>query len=247
MNKQYNCQADFWARKNPNSQSDFLCKPHVLDMISSVDGREMVDLGCGEGHVTRILTETFQKVVGVDNSHQLITKARQWEEKSSTGAEYYFGDVTDLQCLFTDRSFDSAISINVAPHLNHMDLISHFEETYRILRPGGVFVFAAPHPQIYRDKPKTKWISFNYRKDKFDQYAQMPVTLRTGDGQIFHVSSYAHSEDIFREGLRYFGFDIQFVEYPKATEDDLKNFPQMWGKEAEVPFYVVYRCKKGKR
>jgi trans-aconitate 2-methyltransferase len=51
----------------------------LLARIPKLDYRTIYDLGCGTGHLTRILADTFPdaKVVGVDSSPQMLAEARR--------------------------------------------------------------------------------------------------------------------------------------------------------------------------
>jgi hypothetical protein len=119
-----------------------------------------------------------------------------------------------------------------------------FDETRRILVNGGLFVLAVPHPRIYVEKPRTGWASFDYESFVFETDKQVPVTIFAGNGQNFSVSCYPHSEEEYQRSLNESGFQITKKAKPLASSEDLTAFPDRWGAEDVVPFYLIYACRK---
>ena len=53
--KVYNENAGKWLRLAPSSLSDFTGRPAVFDACGELNGRSVLDLGCGEGYCAREL------------------------------------------------------------------------------------------------------------------------------------------------------------------------------------------------
>lgn len=51
----YDSQALDWQREKPTLLSDFSARPHVIEHCGDVTGKKILDLGCGEGYVSRLL------------------------------------------------------------------------------------------------------------------------------------------------------------------------------------------------
>ncbi|WP_440989199.1 class I SAM-dependent methyltransferase [Haloarchaeobius baliensis] len=103
------------------------------------DGGRVLDLGCGSGRVTAPLAERGFDVVGVDVSETMIEVA----EALHPDVEFRVGDATELSfpaesfdyVLFADRGLD-----DVRPAADRMRSIL---ESWRVLKPGGLFAFDA--------------------------------------------------------------------------------------------------------
>ncbi len=97
--------------------------------------RPILDIGCGDGLFARLLFRDKVEM-GVDLSISQLTQAR------SSGAyeQVKIADATDLP--FPDRSFETVFSNCVLEHIPDVDGVCR--EAYRVLRPGGVFVFTVP-------------------------------------------------------------------------------------------------------
>ena len=54
-------------------------------------------------------------------------------------------DGVHLDMFKLPESYDAVISNQVIEHLHRDDLAIHFRAAWRVLRPGGRYVFATPH------------------------------------------------------------------------------------------------------
>ncbi len=101
----------------------------VVELLNPQKGERILDLGCGDGALTRKLVEMGCEVVGVDASPDQIAAAK----KSGLDAR-----VTDCQALDFDHEFDAVFS-NAALHwMKNADAV--IAGVKRALRPGGRFV-----------------------------------------------------------------------------------------------------------
>src|SRR6185503_14393888 len=88
----YTENARSWVRDQPTSLSDFTARPRVLELCGDLAGKQVLDLGCGEGYVARQLARAGAAVVGIDLSSGMIEQARQAEEALPLGIRYAVGD-----------------------------------------------------------------------------------------------------------------------------------------------------------
>lgn len=108
----------------------------------------VLDLGCGEGLYSLLFAAEGYEVVGIDISSSAAKWAqRRAMEQGLTNAHFRTGDVTRLGD-FANEQFDVVLSVHCYHCLSDAgDRIAHLREAWRVLRPGGVFVFdnmAAP-------------------------------------------------------------------------------------------------------
>ena len=103
------------------------------------EGDVVLDLGSGAGNdafVARKLTGPTGKVIGVDFTEAMITKARANAEKLKFhNVEFRYGDIEDLP--LSDDTVDVVISncvLNLVPNKRKA-----FNEIYRVLNKGGHF------------------------------------------------------------------------------------------------------------
>lgn len=90
-----------------------------------------LDIGCGEGTLTRQLRRRVPQVTGIDLDHASIALARAHPGAGDIG--YLLGDF--LTCRFEPASFDLITSV---ASLHHMDAATALARMSGLLRPGGV-------------------------------------------------------------------------------------------------------------
>jgi SAM-dependent methyltransferase len=121
---------------------------HPLVLAAVPSGcRTALDVGCGEGMLTRELGAVVPSVTGIDRDTPSLERARA--QSNGSGIEYVQADV--LTHSFEPVSFDLVASIAV---LHHMDTAAGLERMRDLLRPGGVLaVIGLPRPQRPGDLP----------------------------------------------------------------------------------------------
>lgn len=102
---------------------------------------QVLDIGCGAGRTTVPLAQMGYRVLGIDLSPAMVTRARAIS--AGMGARYEVMDAAQLQ--LPDGSFDCALF-----SYNGIELLPGKEgkrrairEVHRVLRPGGIFIFTS--------------------------------------------------------------------------------------------------------
>lgn len=112
--------------------------PLVMELVGSVAGKCVIDIGCGEGRLMSTLVSAGAVAVGVDVSRDLLGSARM------------FGPVVRVRLPFlecvSDGVFDGAIVSLVLEHLE--DEETFLREAGRIVRPGGRLALVINHPMF---------------------------------------------------------------------------------------------------
>lgn len=106
---------------------------------SEIEGKKILDIGCGTGRTTMHLRNYSPFCIGIDYSEEMIAQCR---EKFGDN-RFEEGDVRDLR-KFADDSMDFVLfSFNGLGHLCHADRIGALREINRVLKPGQYFVFSS--------------------------------------------------------------------------------------------------------
>lgn len=105
--------------------------PLILSAAPS-DCARALDVGCGEGVLTRELRSVSESVVGIDLDLPSINTAHAI---GGEGIEFILGDF--LKHSFDPASFDLVVSVAT---LHHMDAETCLARMASLLRPGGVLV-----------------------------------------------------------------------------------------------------------
>jgi len=102
----------------------------VLDWLAAMPDERILDIGCGDGHLTRRIADSGAAVVGLDASTEMAAAAR------NLGIEAVEGNAEALP--FAAQSFDAVFS-NAALHWVR-DQDAMIGEVRRVLKPNGRFV-----------------------------------------------------------------------------------------------------------
>jgi ubiquinone/menaquinone biosynthesis C-methylase UbiE len=126
-----------WARA-PGHDSYWTFHRDAFLASLPAPGRLTLDLGCGEGRVTRDLRALDHRVIGVDVAPSMVAAARE----ADPAGEYVEADVARLP--FEDASADLAVAFMTLMDMD--DMPRAVAEIARVLERGGRLVAAVVHP-----------------------------------------------------------------------------------------------------
>jgi SAM-dependent methyltransferase len=107
-----------------------------LARLAAASDGPVCDLGCGPGHVARLLAELGADAFGVDISPQMVATAREL----NPGLEFREGDMRALD--IPDGSLGGVAAFYSIIHVGRDQLAGALGEILRVLRPGGVLLAA---------------------------------------------------------------------------------------------------------
>jgi SAM-dependent methyltransferase len=181
----------------------------------SVDGLDVIELGCGTAYVSSWLARRGARPVGIDNSPAQLETARRLQAEFGVEFPLHLGNAE--QTSFPDESFDLAISeygasIWCDPYL-------WIPEAARILRPGGQLVFlvngailmlCAPDAE---DEPATDRLLRDYfGMHRFEWPDDPSVEFHLGYGDMIRL-------------LRRCGFEVEDMIEVRPPEDATTSYP----------------------
>ena len=181
----------------------------------SVDGLDVIELGCGTAHVSSWLARRGARPVGIDNSPAQLKTARRLQAEFGVEFPLHLGNAE--QTPFPDESFDLAISeygasIWCDPYL-------WIPEAARILRPGGQLVFlvngallmlCAPDAE---DEPATDRLLRDYfGMHRFEWPDDPSVEFHLGYGDMIRL-------------LRRCGFEVEDMIEVRPRADATTSYP----------------------
>ena len=129
----YNNQADEWNRKEPILLSDYSARPFVLNICEPLAGKNILDIGCGEGYVGReMLKRGAQHVHGIDLSEKMIELAVKEKEKQQIqNATYVAQNISDLS-VDNHEQYDLVIAMFLFNYLSIEETQSTMEKVFLI-------------------------------------------------------------------------------------------------------------------
>ncbi|XP_077303450.1 putative methyltransferase DDB_G0268948 [Lithobates pipiens] len=146
-----------------------------------------VDVGCGTGQNTRILSPYFKKVLGID-----ISEAQIEEAKKATGSS----NVTYSVCLAEEMLVgDASVNLLTASTAAHWFNIEKFlKEVDRVLKPGGCLAFFSYFANIeihYKDRSEQMTEVFLDVKNIVAPYQSEKINnMKTAYKEIYEAIPY---------------------------------------------------------
>ena len=149
----WNANAAAWtelSRAGFDRYRDLVNTPAFFTLLPPVAGLLCLDLGCGEGHNTRLLAGRGARVAALDVAESFIAAAA---EAGGHGIRYLVGDGEALP--FHGSSFDAVTAFMSLMDVADPERVLH--EVARVLRPGGFVQFSVLHPVIAA--PVGRWMN----------------------------------------------------------------------------------------
>ena len=199
---------------------------HLVATGADIEGKDILEVGCGRGgglsYINRYLKPNF--ATGVD----LNKKAINFCNKNYSTERIKFLQANAQKLNFQENSFDIIINVESSHRYSRVDLF--MDEVYRILKPGGFFLFADFGDNMEIEKLKTQFVKSNLKIVKSENIT---------DNVIEALSlSAPDREKLIREIL------------PKFLQNMGRSFAAMRGTSTNISFltkqfeYVFYILNK---
>jgi 2-polyprenyl-3-methyl-5-hydroxy-6-metoxy-1,4-benzoquinol methylase len=118
-------------------ESDFWSKVKVKLILKLVEGKTILDVGCGSGLLSKTLLAKGFNVTAIDNDYKAVEIAKK------KGIDAF---VTDINGWQTDLKFDCIILGDVLEHID--DDKSAIKKVYEMLKPHGYTIINVPAYQV---------------------------------------------------------------------------------------------------
>ncbi|MFT4283069.1 MAG: class I SAM-dependent methyltransferase [Candidatus Woesearchaeota archaeon] len=198
---------------NKESRELFFC------MLPNIRGKEILDVGCGDGSDANTYAKLGANVTAIDASEEMISKARN-----------KYSNVLFLKSKMEElpktKKFDVVISKYAIQTSKYIDKV--YSGVSDVLKPGGEFVFLVTHPiRQFLEKNSVK-------KDYFKK--EIVVSTIFEDKITLHEPSHKLADYLspyFLANFELLDF-FEKEEFPAAKRMDGHNYP----------CYLIIRARK---
>jgi ubiquinone/menaquinone biosynthesis C-methylase UbiE len=245
MTTDYNTIAEKYQRAKRQPWRTYIESFSLLGLLGDLQGKQVVDLACGEGFYTRLLRQRgASHILGVDLSERMIDLARQQEAQHPLGISYAVGDGRNLML---PPEFDLAVAAYLLNYArNREELGAMCQGIVRCLKPGGRFVTVNTNPAV--DFSSTP----SYRK--YGMEVNLAGALREGtpitftfflDDGPFQVENYYLDLAAHEEAFRSAGFrEVQWHPPRLSPEGESASGREFWATFLEHPPIILLECVK---
>lgn len=112
----------------------------VIVETLALEGKRVIDVGCGDGHLVRLMAKRGAHVLGVECSPRQLAKARAAE----TIADEEIVEGVGQALPAPDCSADVVVFFNSLHHIPAAAMAQALAEARRVLKPGGIVYVSEP-------------------------------------------------------------------------------------------------------
>ena len=221
---------DSIVEETGDKSHSLIINPVVERFLGDLNGKTVLDAGCGNGYWTRRLSRTAKKVIGVDFTRELIVKAQ--ERGNPDNVEFMVGNLENLH--FADDTFDTSLLSMVLLDTERLQTVMN--EITRVTKVGGSIVMSTTHP-CFENPPNTYSL-----KDEKDEKIGRVVSNYFKSGLVEdNKNNYQHFHHTLSDYLNSFAASSLFIEQleePNGAEITHSN------EIDHHPYFLIIKLRK---
>mgnify|MGYP000399495715 CR=1 FL=1 len=145
-------RADFYAWNVLNAADKY-----AYALLGDLEGKVLLDLGCGVGHHAIRFAERGACVYAIDLSAEMVERAARQVQESGFEEQVKVFQMSAEELQFANETFDLVFGHSI---LHHTELSLTRAEVHRVLKSGGTAIFLEPlghNPAINLFRKLTPW------------------------------------------------------------------------------------------
>ncbi|MDO8490181.1 MAG: class I SAM-dependent methyltransferase [bacterium] len=189
-----------------------------------IANKSIIDIACGEGYGSSILSAEAKCVVGIDLDEDSIAHAQskyQWPNLSYKRSSMF-------KLPFEDNTFDVAVCFEALEHVSEHDVLMH--EILRILKCDGLLIISTPNKKVFTDHHGYQ-MPFHIRELYFQEFRHLLFSYFTNCE--FFGQKVLNGSDIWGLDRMRLGPQEEFVVERVRSE---------FSARAEMPEPMFYIC-----
>jgi ubiquinone/menaquinone biosynthesis C-methylase UbiE len=219
-----------WAR-TLNHDAFWAYRSSLLSFIGRNEG-DALDVGCGEGRVSRVLKECGYRVTATDPVEAFIAAT----EQAGSADDYKVATAANLP--FADDTFDLAIAYNVLMDVD--DVPAALREIRRVLRSSGTFIVSIVHPFTDRGRftepgPDAPFVlhSYYFSRERFEGVEER-------NGLRMHFAGWSRPLEYYMAALEGAGLAVSALREPVPDAGDAWTHMERWSR---VPLFLWLKTR----
>jgi 2-polyprenyl-3-methyl-5-hydroxy-6-metoxy-1,4-benzoquinol methylase len=239
----WDTNASFWVqiiREHRDRYRNELTDPAMLKAVGEPAGLAVLDAGCGEGYLSRILAGNGGTVTGVDSSTKLIEAARTQNLSDALPLTFDIASVDELP--YADNSFDLVICNHLINDL--YDPTKPIREFSRVLHSGGRIIILMLHPCFYNKHAERNQATNGLIASSYFETRSVEQTFKV-DGLTSPVANTAWFRplEFYTEELCNVGFAITSLTEPHPSAEQVQTDP-WWREGFTRPLFMLLVAQK---
>jgi SAM-dependent methyltransferase len=206
-------------------------EPALMQELGSVAGLRVVDLGCGEAALGRVLLGAgCARYLGVDGSERMVKAAR--ESLHGTAAEIVRGDIEDFAA--PPAAFDLVVSRLALHYVEELEPV--LSAAHACLAPGGRLVVTVVHPVItsHDARGSTEELRSDWVVD--DYFAAGPRDLEwLGGAVVWHH----RTVEGYVAALQAAGFGLEALRECAPRRERFGDAEAEYARRSRIPMFLL--------
>lgn len=227
--------------QNSDHRTQFVM-PHMLNKLQDVAGKNILDLGCGEGGYARELARRGALVTAVDCNEAALAYSAQRAMEENLSICHFIRNSNDLDG-FVDNSSDIVLCSMML--MDCEDLEGTLREAARVLKPDGSLFASVLHP-CFDGEHETgigrqgKGLDRQVVVKNYFEPSAWDAPLYKG---VTPVRWHHRTLEEYMRAFLQAGFALVDLEEPRPTVDRAEHCPAIaWLRK--VPLYLFMEWKK---
>ena len=212
-----------------SSPNNSLERPVIVELVGEVTGKDILDLGCGDGNFgLELLNAGCRSYLGIESSSRMVDAGRELHR--STGGEIVHGRIEDWD--YPADRFDLVVSRLALHYVD--DLRSVFGKVHFTLRADGLFVFSIVHPVITSSDKSREISGTRYDWIVDDYFTPGPRKVRfLGE---FVEQFHRPLQDIYSD-FQAVGFTIQHLKESMPRAENFED-SELFERRKRIPLML---------
>ncbi len=209
----------------------------LRSLLPGLDGRRVLDLGCGFGWFCRWARERgAASVLGVDVSERMLARAR--EDTDDAAISYVEADLEHLE--ISPDAFDLAYSSLAFHYVENLEGL--LACVHAALAPGGNLIFSVEHP-IFTAPTNPGWSvdATGHSAWPVDRY--LDEGTRSTDWLAMGVIKQHRTIGTYVNLLIRSGFTISHMDEWGPSEEQVASHAE-WASERQRPLFLLVACSR---
>jgi len=215
----------------------FIYDPSFLRVLGNVMGKDILDIGCGEGYYTRKIKNSGAKeVVGIDLSKEVISLAENEEKTNPRGIHYFVYNISKMPKLGEFDIVSATLVIHYAKTKKELLLIC--KNVYKNLKYGGRLI-AINNSPLDPLTTNRKYGSTVEGKIPLKEGDKLKVTLWLNEKPSCSFFNYYWSKETYEDCLKRAGFKLVNWHQMNVSKEGIKKFGKDFWKEWNKNRYLT--------
>ncbi len=238
LSKKYNSDYRF------DHPHQFMAYFSWLAKMGDIHGKRILDLACGSGTSTRMLSDKGASVVGVDISESMLEIAVQHEKDTPTGNTYILSDAS-IPKSYDEKPFDMVVAAFLLHYARNYSVLEGFIKNISLnVKSGGTFIsinLSPTHPIVtpgVNISHSSRWLG-----EPFKDGSPLEVILWSPDNKpVVTLTDYHWSKETYEKIFKEAGFSN--VEWKEIKMHEEGKTLENWKDLERNNMLVILRATK---